>query len=455
MLELPALCLRGERARLFPVLADTSKEGRTLSIFLACLENVEEFGRAMLSEVGQRVGSRSRVETYTEVVLKESNEDQTYRPDGLIVVRVGSSQWCALVEAKVGNSELTIEQVENYLDVARRNNVDALITISNQFAPLPSQHPVSVSSTARRKAALYHWSWMFVLTEATLLLNNEEIVDRDQRVILNEMVRFLTHPSAGVQGFDQMPIGWTDVLNIVQTGGSISQASPQTEEVIGAWHQEVRDLSLVLSRQLATDVTIKVPRAQALDPSLRQKADLEKLVTEQCLGATLIIPDAAAPIELRADLQKRSLTVSMRLQAAEERKGTKGRLSLLLRQLQQTEPEGVYIRFFWPWRSAHTQHSLAQLRENPEIAAGDRADMIVSSFEVLIVRDLGARFAQRKNFIVELEKIVPEFYEKVGQRLKAWRPPAPKLSEEKVEPVEVSAEALREQADDVALARKE
>jgi len=33
--DLPAFLVRGEPARLFPILADTSKEGRTLSIFLA------------------------------------------------------------------------------------------------------------------------------------------------------------------------------------------------------------------------------------------------------------------------------------------------------------------------------------------------------------------------------------------------------------------------------------
>jgi hypothetical protein len=63
MSDRPAFVVRGERARLFPVLADTSKEGRTASILLACLEYVEEFGRAILAELGQRSGSRTRIET--------------------------------------------------------------------------------------------------------------------------------------------------------------------------------------------------------------------------------------------------------------------------------------------------------------------------------------------------------------------------------------------------------
>jgi hypothetical protein len=87
------------------VLADTSKEGRTLSIFLACLEHISGFGRAMLGGLGVRVGSRGRISTFTEVVLAKANNDAKYRPDGLIVVNTGKSTWTALVEAKVGTAK--------------------------------------------------------------------------------------------------------------------------------------------------------------------------------------------------------------------------------------------------------------------------------------------------------------------------------------------------------------
>ena len=455
MVELPSFVVRGERARLFPVLADTSKEGRTLSILLACLENVAEFGRAMLVDIGQRVGARARIETYTEVVLQKDAGDVKHRPDGLIVVRSGSRHWTALVEAKVGTIDLYPDQVEAYADIARQNGIDALITISNQFASLPVHHPLPLSSTTRRKAAIFHWSWMYVLTEATLLLNNREIEDQDQRIILNEMVRFLLHPSAGVKGFDQMPASWTEIVNSVQAGGTVSAGSDTAREVIGAWHQEVRNLSLVLSRQLSVDVQVKIPRVQAQDPAVRQKADLGRLADDKCLGTSLVIPDAAAPIEVNADLQKRSLMISMRLRAPEDRQSTKARLNWLIRQLGRTEANGVYIRIFWPGRATYAQHPLAKLRESPEIVAMDRPGSVASSFEVVFVRDLGAKFAQRRNFIMEIEQSVPEFYERIGQHLKTWQAPAPKIRDEKVEPVTVSPEILRQEAEETALARDE
>ena len=271
---------------------------------------------------------------------------------------------------------------------------------------------------------------MYVLTEATLLINNEEIADRDQRVILNEMRRFLNHPSAGVKSFDQMPASWTSLVSGVLAGGAIAANAPEAREVVGAWHQEVRDLSLVLSRQLATDVAVRIPRKLAADPLARQKADLDLLAKSLSLQTTLVVPDAAAPIDVYADLQKRSVIVSMKLRAPTERKSTKARVTWLLRQLASSQPEGIHVRLLWLGRAAATQHPLSELRENPEIASVGRETQAASSFEILLVRDLGGRFGQRKNFITELETVVPEFYEQVGQHLRAWQPPAPKIREE-------------------------
>ncbi len=426
MTELSQVKLRGERARLFPVLAETSKEGRALSVLLACVANIQELGRALLSDVGLRVGARTTIDTYTEVTLQKGGA-KALRPDGLIVARSGSKQWLALVEAKVGNVELNARQIEDYLELGKQNGIDTLITLSNQYAALPTHHPVDLPPTVRRKGNVFHWSWRYVLTQASLLLDNDEIGDSDQRVLLGELVRFLDHDSTGVKGFDEMPPAWADVVRTVHTGGMIAPNSDETREIVGAWHQEVRDLNLVLSRRLRTNVTTKIPRAKAIDPAARLKFDISELAKHKCLETSMRVRDAAAPIELRADLQTRSVSVSMRLKAPTDRKSTKARTNWLLRQLRDTKDTDVYVRFFWPGRTAFTQHALAVLRSEAAVGNAGREGQVVLSFEVLMVKDLGTRFAQRRNFIRDLEAAVPEFYEQVGQHLKAWQPPAPQL----------------------------
>ena len=452
MADLPDVLVRGERSRLFPVLADTSKEGRTLSIFLSCLETVPELGRSLLASIDVGVGSRAQIETYTEVVLKKNATQKSYRPDGLIRVTNGSKSWTALVEAKVGNAELTLDQLETYLDLARQNGIDALVTLSNQFASLPSHHPVNVGASARKKVELFHWSWMYVLTQSTLLLSQEDVTDREQRVVLREMNRFLLHQSSGVKGFDQMPPCWGDAISKVLAGGTIPQNSADARELVSAWHQEVGDLSLVLSRQLETGVKVRIPKAFVMSPNDRQKADQKTLSEQALLHTTLDVPDTAGAINVCADLKKRSILISMRLRAPDDMKTSKARVNWLLRQLQKAEPLNIHIRCFWPGKTPATQHTLAALRTEPEIVNTDRQTQAVLSFEIIMAKDLGAKFSQRKLFLSELEALVPAFYNQAAQHLKAWRARAPKISEAKLGPEVVAPAALREEAELEALA---
>ena len=96
--EPPEFLRAGDKARLIPTLADTSKENRATSVFLACLSAIHELGKVMLASVGLRVGTMARIECFTEVCLAQDFERRD-RPDGLIVVTIGKRQWCALVES--------------------------------------------------------------------------------------------------------------------------------------------------------------------------------------------------------------------------------------------------------------------------------------------------------------------------------------------------------------------
>ncbi|AOF99815.1 hypothetical protein BSY18_1790 [Blastomonas sp. RAC04] len=451
--QLPDFLQSGEAARLFPVLADTSKEGRTLSIFLACLENVNEFGRSMLGSVGLKLGSRARIDTFTEVVFKKGVSDSKHRPDGLIKVSTGKSTWTALVEAKVGTAELTNNQIEAYLGIAKSNAIDAVITVSNQFTALPTHHPLSVSSLLTRKVSLFHWSWGYVITQAQLLRELGEVDDREQLILLSELQRFLLHPSSGVKEFDQMPAAWSDLCANIAAGGTASAKNPICHDVVGSWHQALDRLTGVLSRQIGNHVKLVMSKSDAIDPTQRQKTALAELVSGNCVQSEVLIPDAAAPVQICADFGKRALSFHMRLKAPADRKSTKARLSWLTRQLSDTDNNDLHVRLFWPGRSPTTQYPLKALLADPDIAILDRPGMVVHSFEILLVRDLGAKFAQRKIIVTELLNSASAFYDLVGAKVSAWQPKPPKISEGKREPASVSTEAMRDQVEREALDR--
>lgn len=438
MTELPKGVSQGEPARLFPVLSTTSKEGRTTSIVLACLEKVTEFRTALLGSVGQRVGVRSTLTCFTEVCFgaDPKSKDASSRPDGLMVLKTGSREWAALVEAKVGNAPLQTEQIERYRQIAKENGLDCVITISNQFATDPASHPLEEVRKSKSKIPVYHWSWMHILTQADLLLSRADVADEDQEILLHELHRFLSHESAGVKGFERMPPEWADLNKLVASGGAIAAKSADAIAVLEAWHQETRDLSLILSRMTETLVSEKLAKKHKGDPAQRLKDEMALLREENRIECTLDIVGAAAPLMVSADLARRCISVGMKLRAPEDKKTSKARLNWLLRQLKNCEAEDMYIRCLWPGKSEPTQATLAELREGAENVFEGKDHLAAHGFEVFLSRKTGGRFAQLANFIVDLEAFVPEFYRLAGMHLRAWQKPAPVIREAEPEVAE-------------------
>lgn len=414
------IVIQGEKARLFPVVADTSKENRIASIFLALLPEIPDLAKDLLQSAGVNVGKRSSIECYTEVHLK-NDADKNDRPDGLISVKTGSKSWQALIEFKIGKADLEKTQVERYLKLAKSHSIDAVITISNQFVARVDHPPVQVSKALTKKTGLFHWSWMSILTKCQLM----ELEDTEQKSLLSEFVRFLEHKSTGVSGFSQMNKGWKEIVTTARTGGTQQKSSAEVETTVAGWLEEQRDICLLLSRNVGKTVRQKIPAKFANDPILRLKTEISRFCEKNTLAAGYQVPDAASDIEVEADLVGRTIVVSMQLTAPKNRVSTKARVNWLLRMLKSTD-ERIIVRAHWPSRVDCTQVPLVELRENPEKIQTANLKLAPHKFEVLHFEALGPRFAGSRTFIEDLERAIPEFYASVGQYLKAWQPSPPK-----------------------------
>lgn len=420
----PDYLVSGELARLIPVA--TKPELRNTCVTCAMLIAVEEFAEALLGTLGAPTGKRAKTQVWVEPVFKSAKNEVKDRPDALVIVDNGRREWRALVEAKAKNADLDSAQIEKYLDIVKSQGIDAVVTISNQFVATPTQSPCNINRQKLKKVDLFHWSWSFLKTEAKIQLSKSAVSDPDQAYMLEEYVRYLEHDSAGVSEFEQMGKDWVEACKLYFAKSKIDKKSPMGAAVVSDWDELVRCTALLMSRNLETNVTTVLSSKERKNPNARLEAMEATFIASGELQSRLEVPDAASPIMVEADLTRRSVTVSMTVDAPRDKKRASATVTWLLRQLAKTEDGSIMLVAKWPGRTQDICAELVKVREDADVLVGDRKDQLPRAFEIRAVSDLGGKFTQRRNFVPELVACVTRFYEAVGQHVVPWQAPPPK-----------------------------
>jgi hypothetical protein len=315
---IPEFLAQGEVARLIPVSAPSQRERAACSVLLAALRVVHPLARDLLREMGKRFGTWSSVQAYTEVVF-QNQPDGTCRPDGLIIFDTGRRQWKALVEAKIGQGRISPDQLSRYYRLARANEIDAIITISNELNPRAHHVPYDVPQEMIGNIELYHWSWPHLVLVAEMLLAEEEDFDEEQHFILEEVVRYLDNETAE-GGFQQMASGWPHLVQRIFSSGEISGNDPEVVSAIRSWHQAQSSICVWLGRELQRQVSLQLARGHRESQSMRLLEDAEEFVTTRQLRATFQSPAFARPFDLVADAVRRNVICKCSIDAPQDRR---------------------------------------------------------------------------------------------------------------------------------------
>ena len=401
------------------------QERRATSTLLSTMMAVREFGRALVARFGGPVGS---IETYLEVPF--TLDERTTIPDGVIRVARAGRIWTALLEVKTGTSALRYEQVERYLDLARQQGYDAVITLSNDLAPMGGAHPVVVDGRKLRKVALHHISWSEVLHEAQMQLAHRGLDDRLQAWLLAELIRYLEHPRSGAAGFDDMGMAWVPVREAV-AASTLRAADRKISAVCTSWERLVRQLSLQMTSQLGVSVTQVLPRKLARDHAARVQAAAAELAASGTLSAILRIPGAAGPVSVVADLRTAQIRTSVEVEAPREGGGPR-RINWMVRQLADA-PDSLRIEVLFARREQTSCELLKDVRDNAALLLPDPSAE-VRAFRLTASAPMGTkRNGLRKAFVPSVNDAVDAFYARVVQGL---RPTPPKM------PADTAAEAI-------------
>lgn len=301
-----------QRARLFPVTgiggAD-EQERRCTSALLSVIEAVQEFGRAFTLRLGAPAGK-----TVAFIEVPFALDGKKYRPDGLIQITRAHTPWTALVEVKTGHNRLDPAQITAYLDIARQEKYDVVLTISSEIATTPGVHPVSVDKSKLKKVRLEHLSWGQIHTEALLEQVNRSVADRDQAWILSEFIRYLEDPKSGALDFDDMGPSWVTVRDRSSTQ-TLRAGDQQTLDVVARFDQLVTFAGLALSRRVGVQVKPALSRKELADQPSRLRAQAATLSKTGQLNASLEIPNAIAPLDVCVDLRANRVDCSATVDA--------------------------------------------------------------------------------------------------------------------------------------------
>ena len=167
-------------------------------------------------------------------------------------------------------------------------------------------------------------------------------------------------------------------------------------------------------------------RKAAADPSILRKEIVDEICESKTLTAALDIPNAAGPMELKANLSNRQVSVGMGLVAPKDKKSTSARVNWLLRMLKDSQTDELLVTASWPSRVPDTFATVGQLRANPSVIQCDNPKHAPVSFNLVHAVDDIRAFNGRRTFVSLVEQSAAHFYEIAGQHLKAWQPSPPK-----------------------------
>jgi hypothetical protein len=362
------------------------QERRGVSALLAVLVSVREFGRDLTTRFGAPAGV---IESFIEVPF--TCGEHNFRPDGLIQVKRGAKLWIALIEVKTGTNVLEATQVENYLDIAREQGFNAVITISNEIETAPGVHPLTIDKRKLKKVDLFHLSWSQIHTDAVIHKVNRSVSDPDQAWILEEFVRYLQHKKSGAVDLEDMGPSWVAVREAAAIN-ALRPGDRNAKNVAERYEQLLSYAGMRLSRQLGIEVRPALSRKELADPDGRLTAQVATLAETGRLTGSLVIPNAIAPLSLTVDLRAGRIECSVLVDAPSvARQQTK--VNWLLRQLSDAPTDLRLEAVIARARQAGPNYSVTEVAADPKKIL-PAADADIRGFRLTVSRSAGSKRGQ-------------------------------------------------------------
>ena len=180
---------------------------------------------------------------------------------------------------------------------------------------------------------------------------------------MKEVTKYLEHSKSGLLGNTNMSEGWKLISEKIYKNERILKTDLLIKEAVKNWHQEERDLALLMSRSLGTSVKSSTKSKTSL------KNDINKLLTKQILSGSLLIKNVVSKIDIILD-NRRLISMSVILNPPKDRKNN-AKITYLFNQLEKCKKnegllyenliENILIEPSFKFHKNHSNYSLTDL----------------------------------------------------------------------------------------------
>ena len=234
---------------------------------------------------------------------------------------------------------------------------------------------------------------------------------------------------SGICGYTQMKAGWKDLAENIRAQKPLKISDEYIEDAVLSWHEEEKDMALLLSRKLGVLVKSSSKSKDSL------KNDIKRIVNENYITGTLAIKDSVSDIKVNAEFERRVVSMSINVTPPMD-KGTVARITWISKQLENCKKknssvfhkleDNIWIEANIKFAQLNLKVNLSNISSLQESSKGKE----IQAFNIVLINGFGANFPSNKKFIVLIEQMLLEFYEGIVQYMTNWNRPAPKLEQE-------------------------
>lgn len=304
----------------------------------------------------------------------------------------------------------------NYLDIAKRNKYDVVISVSNDLPSGSGELPVEVDKRKLTKVALRHLSWAEVIHDARMTLSHGESTTACKRGSCTNFSDTSNTPNPGPQNSSTR--AGTGYRSATRSAPERRSGDPKAASIADSWIALARNLALRFTAELGVSVKHLLPRRVVNDASYRTELTVKELANDGTSTAVLRIPYATGQLTIIADMRTNKITCSTQVTAPDE--GTAGkRVTWMLCQLKNA-PADLLIEATSTCGPHH--------RPCEPLTLTDNQSGQLHSFTLMRTFTLGATSCTAASLIGSITHSAETFYAEVIQSVREWVPAAPTAS---------------------------